>query len=40
VFGCKVTMSRNVIRVTMDVESNFTAKVQEAQIIKDSSKKL
>jgi hypothetical protein len=31
VFGCKVTKSRNVSRISMDVKNNFMAEVQKAQ---------
>jgi hypothetical protein len=33
-------MSRVVIRITMDIESNFKAEVHKAQTIPNSSKKL
>jgi hypothetical protein len=37
-FGYKVTISKNVIRISVDVISNFKAKVQKAQTIPNSSK--
>ena len=39
-FDCKVTKSRNMISITVDVQSSFTAKVQTIQTILDASKNL
>jgi hypothetical protein len=33
VFGCKVTKSKEVIRITMEVESNSKSEIHEAQTI-------
>jgi hypothetical protein len=39
-FDCKVTKSRNVIGITVDVQSSFTTEVQTVQTILDASKNL
>jgi hypothetical protein len=33
VFGCKVTKTRDAIRITVEVQSNSKAKIQKAQTI-------
>jgi hypothetical protein len=39
-FGCKVTKSRNVIKIIVNVESNIMADVQKPRTIPKSSKSL
>jgi hypothetical protein len=32
-FGCKISKSRNVVKITMDIKINFTVEVHSAQTI-------